>query len=711
MAGGLVTLSLIASIVYQVTRRAARPPLPKTGEAKAVNGPNFECNDLQKSKPPSPVFVSVEDLTSVRQPPRTCATVNELRKLLGRRSASLTDDAIKNLVALDLAGHQLSCVHPVLGAMRQLRMLYLPNNQLTDFPEGAPYLATLEELDLSYNSQLRLTDAIVEMRALKRLNLTACQLIRLPATINQLVNLEELRLAYNLIIELPDLSHLVNVQLLDLSFNVGLHNIPDWVGSLRKLRSLNLRHCSALHELPIALLSQLQELQEIDIEGTNILAWQKTRILSACHDLRLRAAVAVVVPGSSVGREVSLWKHRASRETEKWDGHLAGDPEQLDRISAWLRRLTNTQEFHLHAETFAKTVCDVLKTAYLQPDFFNYMLGIAAGDLEGCGDRAGSSFGEVYVEWLIRSIAEDAPILEVVKIIIAHKHQKLLRKLVGEAAECERQRLLAAARRDNPDLQDGAVQLFEMAEVYIWAELECKDALSLKLPYASMLYARLGCPLWIRTALPGIRTEILQHDNAELLNDETAWRSYLQKQRAYQWSTQCFEVLQGFATECLEITWDSVKPLSEVEIAAILAATPLSAAESTAAIGRSLRPGQVVPPRLLSAAEVAAAIQARPLSVEAIDAAMRGAPLQIVRRPTPQEAIRAQCKAAFAVWKEDAGRNKTLEPYLTEVVANWEARWQGIEVDGSATFLSKLVPHARNGLFIELTHLILRPVD
>jgi Leucine-rich repeat (LRR) protein len=131
----------------------------------------------------------------------------------------------------------------------------------------------IEELDLSnierYSSDLNklenFLEAILSLNHLKKSDLRFNHLTKIPIISNN--SIEILDLSYNKILQLPDLSKLIELKILNLKSN-RLRTLPETIGKILKLKTLNLRN-NMLKNLPKSL-SYITSLKILDLHGNKL---------------------------------------------------------------------------------------------------------------------------------------------------------------------------------------------------------------------------------------------------------------------------------------------------------------------------------------------------------------------------------------------------------------------------------------------------------
>ena len=89
-----------------------------------------------------------------------------------------------------------------IGDLRELRLLWLSNNQFVGLPTSIQRLTKLEMLFLVRNKLTEIPAEIGDLRELRELSMNNNQLVGLPTSIQRLTKLEELDLRENKLTEL-----------------------------------------------------------------------------------------------------------------------------------------------------------------------------------------------------------------------------------------------------------------------------------------------------------------------------------------------------------------------------------------------------------------------------------------------------------------------------------------------------------------------------
>lgn len=176
----------------------------------------------------------------------------------------------ENLQILMLDDNELTEIpDQELRKLSNLKYLDLSNNDITDLPDQVANLIKLEFLNLSDNNLQELPLQIGSLSSLKQLIVHSNKMQKMPRNIDQLTSLEYLDVSNNKLKKVPNgISQLLNLKVLDLSENTLLKKIPDDIGNLKHLTTLNLRKIR-LGELPSSFCN-LQSLTTVNLEGNQL---------------------------------------------------------------------------------------------------------------------------------------------------------------------------------------------------------------------------------------------------------------------------------------------------------------------------------------------------------------------------------------------------------------------------------------------------------
>lgn len=159
------------------------------------------------------------------------------------------------LRALRLIGVGLTEIPEELAPnLRELEVLSLANNHITQLPENIAMLTSLKELNVMYNKITTLPSRIGYMCALEKLGVANNCLEFLPTTFGALNLLERVDLEHNCLTVLPEnLDNLLSCKILNVNNN-KLVRLPRCVGRMPSLLTLS-ASCNQLTYMPSQLTS------------------------------------------------------------------------------------------------------------------------------------------------------------------------------------------------------------------------------------------------------------------------------------------------------------------------------------------------------------------------------------------------------------------------------------------------------------------------
>uniref|UniRef100_A0A8C5W666 Protein scribble homolog n=1 Tax=Microcebus murinus TaxID=30608 RepID=A0A8C5W666_MICMU len=176
--------------------------------------------------------------------------------------------ALPNLRELWLDRNQLSALPPELGNLRRLVCLDVSENRLEELPAELGGLVLLTDLLLSQNLLQRLPDGIGQLKQLSILKVDQNRLCEVPEAIGDCENLSELILTENLLTALPrSLGKLTKLTNLNVDRN-HLEVLPPEIGGCAALSVLSLRD-NRLAILPPEL-AHTAELHVLDVAGNRL---------------------------------------------------------------------------------------------------------------------------------------------------------------------------------------------------------------------------------------------------------------------------------------------------------------------------------------------------------------------------------------------------------------------------------------------------------
>lgn len=188
------------------------------------------------------------------------------------RSAELTVPAEKRIYLKNAALELLD-----IGAVYNKGLIY-DNSSWTNLSSratleefNASKLKLVDYLNLDYNS-LTNVDAVVEFSSLKWLRLNNNKLNDLPKNLNHLSNLKSIYLKANKFTSVPEvLKDMRSLVMIDLSYNSGITEVPEWLAKMQGLEDLSFSGTS-ITSLPedISAWKSLRILQLGDLKMTTV---------------------------------------------------------------------------------------------------------------------------------------------------------------------------------------------------------------------------------------------------------------------------------------------------------------------------------------------------------------------------------------------------------------------------------------------------------
>ncbi|HUT34009.1 MAG TPA: COR domain-containing protein [Planctomycetota bacterium] len=176
----------------------------------------------------------------------------------------------------------------IIGMLRQLRVLTVSFNRLSELPEAIGELSRLQELYLYHNRLTTLPDAIGKLTELRTLALRHNRLAALPDSIGGLTQLRELFAHDNQLSALPeaigDLTQLHSLYL----YNNRLTALPATIGNLTNLEWLDVS-ANRLTALPQSI-RNLRNLTALCLHGNDALGLPPEVLGPTLHDVVNRSA-------------------------------------------------------------------------------------------------------------------------------------------------------------------------------------------------------------------------------------------------------------------------------------------------------------------------------------------------------------------------------------------------------------------------------------
>lgn len=146
----------------------------------------------------------------------------------------------KNLKILDISHNPLSDIPFGCEALESLQWLDISNTRLDSFPESILAIVSLKYLIANNNGYQKIPGNISVLSNLKQLSLEGNNIVNVPTTLKDIENLEELNLQYNLFCDFPDtLNDCLNLKVLRINGeNINVENVD--IKRLSKLKKLNI---------------------------------------------------------------------------------------------------------------------------------------------------------------------------------------------------------------------------------------------------------------------------------------------------------------------------------------------------------------------------------------------------------------------------------------------------------------------------------------
>ncbi|XP_059429152.1 disease resistance protein RPV1-like [Corylus avellana] len=218
----------------------------------------------------------IRDETPIYQLPSSFGVLKNLKYLSLEGCSRLTELPnflqAPHLERLGLKGCMgLVEIHESIGYLRRLVSLSLNNcMNLKDLPRSIFNLESLESFDLSGCSALeKLPEG--NMMDLTKLIRDETPIYQQPSSFGVLKNLKYLSLdGCSRLIELPNFLQAPHLEILGLQGCMGLVEIHESIGYLRRLVSLNLNNCMNLKDLPRSIFN-LESLESFDLSGCSAL--------------------------------------------------------------------------------------------------------------------------------------------------------------------------------------------------------------------------------------------------------------------------------------------------------------------------------------------------------------------------------------------------------------------------------------------------------
>ncbi|KAL3726618.1 hypothetical protein ACJRO7_031515 [Eucalyptus globulus] len=266
------------------------------------------CVDLEEIHPSiedikTLVFLNVRYCWALKELPLGVGRMEELRELLINgtdvREIPISRGCLTKMETLNGSYcTRLSRLPKSLGSLMSLIQLDLSNTGIEELPEYIGSLKKLETLNASCCASLAcIPNSIGDLESLFRLDLTNCKkLAQLPNSIGSLMSLSQLLLSgCHLLRQIPDsIKKLTSLTELYLK-STGIEELPESIGSLKKLETLDAIYCASLARIPNSI-GDLASLSRLDLTNCHKLAQLPDSIgslvslrkllLSGCHSLK-----------------------------------------------------------------------------------------------------------------------------------------------------------------------------------------------------------------------------------------------------------------------------------------------------------------------------------------------------------------------------------------------------------------------------------------
>lgn len=189
---------------------------------------------------------------------------------------------LSELKYLDLSSNEeldLENTAPDFFKLKKLHTLKLKNNKLTTLPIVLYRAISLKKLDCSNNELSTISNKILQLTRLNHFDASNNKLNNLPNGFSLLENLRTIDLSVNQISTIPLLSHMYDLDVLNISDN-PITSLPKWFNRLHSLKQLNLSSTklrkvdfseSKLSQLEVLKLNHCKQLSALQgLSKTNI---------------------------------------------------------------------------------------------------------------------------------------------------------------------------------------------------------------------------------------------------------------------------------------------------------------------------------------------------------------------------------------------------------------------------------------------------------
>jgi len=177
---------------------------------------------------------------------------------------------LKNLEILELKFNEITEIPKSIGKLQKLRVLDLSGNNIKALPDEIGNLKNLEEINIFVGDLTRLPETVGNLANLKKIYITKTKLMNIPKNIGNLSKLQSFDLTENKITEIPKSIGNLNIENLYLQSN-NIQRIPDEVGNMKNLKLISLEDniINDISNIPSSL-KNLKNPFVIDLSGNEI---------------------------------------------------------------------------------------------------------------------------------------------------------------------------------------------------------------------------------------------------------------------------------------------------------------------------------------------------------------------------------------------------------------------------------------------------------
>ncbi len=110
---------------------------------------------------------------------------------------------------------------------------------------------------------------------------------------------------------------------------------------------------------------------------------------------------------------------------------LSFTAQETGQINEWLTRLERTRDFQGNQRSLAQTICQMLETTQVSPDFKEMFLVQVGQNNTACEDRSAMALNELYTGWKLTTLPEEATLQEKLAILVAGAKTLALRSFLA----------------------------------------------------------------------------------------------------------------------------------------------------------------------------------------------------------------------------------------------------------------------------------------